>query len=39
MEQHSKNVRSLDNYAETVEDPVTASFSPEEYLEEMAILA
>ena len=32
-----QHVQSLDNY--TVKDPVTASFSPEEYQEEMAILA
>jgi hypothetical protein len=34
-----KNVRSLDDFSEkeTVEDPVEASFSPEEYLEEMVL--
>ena len=35
-----KNVKSLDEFAEeTPEDPVAASFNPEEYREELAILA
>ena len=36
-----QNIKSLDNYTEkeTYEDPVAASFNPEEYREELAILA
>jgi hypothetical protein len=36
-----KSVKSLDEFngKETVDDPAAASFSPEEYLEELAVLA